>query len=159
MALPPKMDVNTVKIFHPETPFTVFSEDRGAAAWAGMIMNFDIGTAYVADHQRHGLFASELNSSIPGYENYAVAMYHQLHCLATIRQEFYTLNVTAAAAYGQHIGHCFEYLRQSLICNADLTLEYTAVGWEVEHLCKNPKEVQTFMKEYNKANKAYPISH
>ncbi len=51
----------------------------------------------------------------------------------------------------------FEYLRQSLTCNADLTLEYTSVGWEVEHLCKDPKEVEGFMRTYNEGNEAYPL--
>lgn len=67
----------------------------------------------------------------------------------TIREALYGLTTTEAELYGHHIGHCFDYLRQSLECNADLTLEYTAVGWEVEHLCKNPKDVQAFMDAYN----------
>jgi hypothetical protein len=92
----------------------------------------------------------------------------------TIRQIFYTLNVTAEQAYGNHVGewhngqntdlmhvlkilgHCFEYLRQSLTCNADLTLEYTAVGWEVEHRCKDRKEVEAFIRANNKGNPDFP---
>ena len=62
---------------------------------------------------------------------------------------FYTLNISEADAYGNHIGHCFDYLRLSLLCSADLTLEYTVDGMEVEHNCKDPKEVDAFMKAHN----------
>jgi hypothetical protein len=46
-----------------------------------------------------------------------------------------------------HVYHCFDYIRQGLMCNADLTVEWpreeengerVAVdGWGVEHQCKD----------------------
>jgi hypothetical protein len=47
-----------------------------------------------------------------------------------------------------HEIHCFEYLRQTLMCNMDMTIEYPALdsktgeaksfinGWDVAHTCK-----------------------
>jgi hypothetical protein len=67
----------------------------------------------------------------------------------TIREEFYRLNISEEIAYGNHVGHCFDYLRLSLFCAADLTLEYTADGMDVEHMCKDPKDVDAFMRKHN----------
>ena len=46
-----------------------------------------------------------------------------------------------------HVYHCFDYIRQALMCNADLTVEWPRTeedgrrvavdGWGVEHQCKN----------------------
>ena len=68
----------------------------------------------------------------------------------TIRETFYKLNISEADAYGGHFPHCFDYLRQSLLCSGDLTLEYTGIGWDVEHLCKPSKDIDAFMSTYNK---------
>jgi Mycotoxin biosynthesis protein UstYa len=46
-----------------------------------------------------------------------------------------------------HIPHCFDYIRQGLMCNADTTLEKSIVvdgiimrdvtGWDVQHECRD----------------------
>lgn len=91
-------------------------------------------------------------------EIYSVAMYHQIHCLGLLRRNYW--NLTDAIAKGNdtymrdeldrqmhnsHTGHCFDYLRQSIECSADMTLEWPKVGkdgkrFEVDgegipHLC------------------------
>ena len=53
-----------------------------------------------------------------------------------------------------HIDHCFDYLRQSLMCAADLTLEGARVepdgsrvtidGWGVTHRCRRWEDVVDF---------------
>jgi hypothetical protein len=50
--------------------------------------------------------------------------------------------------------HCFDYLRQSLICASDITLEKLQVdkegikpavdGWGTTHLCRNYEEVSNW---------------
>lgn len=53
-----------------------------------------------------------------------------------------------------HIRHCFEYLRQSIICLADSNLEemnYTArgvSGWQTERTCRNFKELSEWADEW-----------
>lgn len=48
---------------------------------------------------------------------------------------------------GNRGGHCFEYLRNGLICNADLTLEpyipqeRSAKIWDLDHRCVNFEDV------------------
>jgi len=53
-----------------------------------------------------------------------------------------------------HVRHCFEYLRQSLICLADSNLEmmnYTArgiSGWQTERTCRNFDELSDWANEW-----------
>ncbi|KAK0101312.1 hypothetical protein ONS95_006489 [Cadophora gregata] len=147
-SIPPLLETKTTTIFIEDPKFAARALNA-ASSWQNLTNNMDIGKVYIADPQRHKLFPSEIQSDIPGYDLYPVAMYHQLHCLGTIRRFFYSLEISEEDAYGGHVGHCFDYLRQSILCSADLTLENTGVGWEVEHLCRSPDEVTSFMKANN----------
>lgn len=46
-----------------------------------------------------------------------------------------------------HVDHCFDYLRQSIMCSSDTTLEWIMKdgrevdGWGVTHVCRNFKEL------------------
>ncbi|KAF2719734.1 hypothetical protein K431DRAFT_227921 [Polychaeton citri CBS 116435] len=78
------------------------------------------------------------------YEGYIMAVYHQLHCLSTLtislgisQQEWHDMNPRIR----EHRSHCVEYLRQSILCNADTTLEgdtgswTKSTGWGQTHSC------------------------
>ena len=67
-----------------------------------------------------------------------IGAFHQLHCLYTLRRIYYaTVAESQEAAQEEHTlasfdngvertehaDHCFEYLRQALMCNADSSLE------------------------------------
>ena len=51
------------------------------------------------------------------------------------------------ASHSQHMGHCFDYLRQGIMCAGDTTIEDSVVlpgrgdstveGWGITHQCKN----------------------
>lgn len=59
----------------------------------------------------------------------------------------------------EHIRHCFSYLRQGIMCNADTTIEWARVelenrtrvsadGWGVPHnQCKDVRVVEDFLYE------------
>ncbi|KAH8892808.1 hypothetical protein GQ53DRAFT_860979 [Thozetella sp. PMI_491] len=73
----------------------------------------------------------------PGY---MVSVFHQLHCLSYIITHFQTgfagLNLTEEVAH--HSTHCFDYLRQSIMCAADTSLEgltEAGPGWGSKHVC------------------------
>ncbi len=88
-------------------------------------------------------------------------MTHQLHCLHAV--------VEVVAAYtsgelervpeegGWHLGHCFEYLRQSIMCCGDVALEgqhttfpvgFTGSdGWDAKHVCRDYKQVLTHLEK------------
>jgi len=57
-------------------------------------------------------------------------------------------NATVSGALDQevahHTAHCFDYLRQSIMCNADTSLEgktEAGPGWGSKHQCKDYDEV------------------
>ncbi|GJJ06127.1 hypothetical protein Clacol_000316 [Clathrus columnatus] len=89
------------------------------------------------------------------------AMYHQLHCLDAIRVAF-VLNGSYAA---MHTQHCLRYLRQAVLCGADMTLEETkfvenkhgvkvpaADGVGMIHRCKDWTTLRGWMEENAVAN-------
>ncbi|KAI0197961.1 hypothetical protein F4808DRAFT_437230 [Astrocystis sublimbata] len=83
----------------------------------------------------------------------SLAVYHQLHCVDAIRQAYYVLfdavkygvNVTFSDLNDYetdwHTRHCIDFLRQMLMCNPDLTVEYVnpslggITGLDGEHVC------------------------
>lgn len=58
----------------------------------------------------------------PGY---MMTVFHQLHCLSYLaehyQQGYAGVNLTEKVAH--HTAHCFNYLRQGIMCSADTTLE------------------------------------
>jgi hypothetical protein len=54
----------------------------------------------------------------PDGETHTVAMFHQLRCLELIRNAY-----VDSAGYTPIVGHCMNYLRQSILCLADTRLE------------------------------------
>lgn len=70
------------------------------------------------------------------YQMFGVSMFHQFHCLHTIRQAIIDRDV-----YG-HAQHCLTYLRNTILCSADLTIEPQfepgkVDGLGVNHQCRN----------------------
>ncbi|KAK2879394.1 hypothetical protein FQN49_000912 [Arthroderma sp. PD_2] len=78
---------------------------------------------------------------------YTLSVVHQLHCLWSIHQNYYGISHTGHSRKDDHISphmrHCFDYLRQSLMCAADSTLEPVdsrlggVTGWGNERVCRD----------------------
>lgn len=64
--------------------------------------------------------------------------------------EFYHRDIDDDKA--DHMAHCFDYLRQSILCSADTTLEgYSDLGggFGVTHQCKDYDEVLEWANEHS----------
>lgn len=59
----------------------------------------------------------------------------------------------------EHTSHCFDYLRQAMMCSADMTIEWamempdgkpplTVDGWGITHMCRDWKHVLKWMGEH-----------
>ncbi|KAI9648372.1 hypothetical protein NHQ30_003005 [Ciborinia camelliae] len=54
----------------------------------------------------------------------------------------------------EHVGHCFEYLRQSISCSADSTLEPAGhavegfLGWGFERKCKDYESLMKWAEKW-----------
>ena len=90
---------------------------------------------------------------------YAVSMYHQMHCLNSFRKMFNGRNDSRAGHDSLHVVHCLSYLRQMVLCNADVTLEpafaaqnvdgrktQAAYGAGVTHQCNDWVQVREFVE-------------
>ncbi|KAJ6632221.1 hypothetical protein B0H10DRAFT_8309 [Mycena sp. CBHHK59/15] len=59
---------------------------------------------------------------------FSIALFHQLHCINGVRFAYIAVRdglfktPEARKASFQHVNHCFDVLRQSLLCKADTTL-------------------------------------
>lgn len=73
----------------------------------------------------------------PGY---MMTVFHQLHCLSYLTEHFQQgyAGTALSTEVAHHAAHCFSYLRQGLMCNADTTLEgktEAGPGEGSEHEC------------------------
>ncbi|KAI0512810.1 hypothetical protein F5B22DRAFT_648402 [Xylaria bambusicola] len=71
---------------------------------------------------------------------YMMSVFHQLHCLSYVVDHYQRgyggANLTDDVAH--HSAHCFDYLRQSIMCAADTNLEgetEAGPGWGSDHVC------------------------
>lgn len=93
---------------------------------------------------------------------YVISLYHQIHCLNSFRRSLRAArdNVTSSAHDGAHALHCLSYMRQLVLCNADVALEparlgrtasgqltQAAYGTDVEHVCRDWEQVRAFAEE------------
>ncbi|TGJ79538.1 hypothetical protein E0Z10_g9226 [Xylaria hypoxylon] len=90
------------------------------------------------------------------------SMTHQLHCLLMMGRIY--AGVTAATTdslptdYHTHFLHCIDYLRQAVMCSADMALELHDAsdaddlgpqdgGWNGHHVCKDYTQVLGYLEE------------
>ncbi|KAG1866876.1 hypothetical protein F4604DRAFT_2022646 [Suillus subluteus] len=73
---------------------------------------------------------------------FGVSMFHQIHCLQMIR-------LALINGSNDHSGHCFNFLRQAILCNSDTTLDPVYIngsmagsdGLGVTHICRDWSQV------------------
>ncbi|PYI04755.1 hypothetical protein BO78DRAFT_347040 [Aspergillus sclerotiicarbonarius CBS 121057] len=136
-----------VKVFMEyNSTFTLHPSPESDAAWDSL---FPKGKGFV----KHPTIAPETSG---------IVVYHGLHCLNALREVYY------AAVDGQlshmteehdhqtdphHVRHCFDYLRQSLMCSADTNLEPVTkdlkgvTGWGFSRTCRNLDSVKSWAEE------------
>ncbi|KAL4250373.1 ustYa family protein [Pleurotus pulmonarius] len=68
-------------------------------------------------------------AAIPGDESHYIAeldVFHQLHCLNIVRKTIYSEHYTdmhiSLANNEEHVSHCIESLRQSVMCASDISV-------------------------------------
>lgn len=117
---------------------------------------------------------------------YCISMFHQLHCLvsnshfqviyhfantdfllftqASLKVAFSSMTNKSEDSDGhmRHLNHCFDYLRQAVMCAGDMTLEpaveYKEIGrkgvagWNVEHKCRSFQAMKDFAEQHTYLN-------
>ncbi|KAK2010905.1 hypothetical protein LZ32DRAFT_534992, partial [Colletotrichum eremochloae] len=95
---------------------------------------------------------------------WVLSVFHQIHCLSIIttrlgisRKEFADWDHFKLG----HTAHCIEYLRQSILCSGDTSLEgesgswSESIGWGQKHVCR---DYNTLMRLANE-KAAWDLSH
>ncbi|GAW22711.1 hypothetical protein ANO14919_122540 [Xylariales sp. No.14919] len=84
---------------------------------------------------------------------YMMSVFHQLHCLSYIvdhyQRGYAGTNLTEEVAH--HSAHCFDYLRQSIMCAADTNLEgdtEAGPGWGSDHQCTDYDALLAWANEH-----------
>lgn len=84
---------------------------------------------------------------------------HALHCLYYTVDTYHQLVLSSGQTFGfdgarndMHASHCFEYLRNQILCMADMTLEGSesvldATGEGQAHVCRNRREAIEWIEE------------
>ncbi|EJP63462.1 uncharacterized protein BBA_07638 [Beauveria bassiana ARSEF 2860] len=100
------------------------------------------------------------NALMPVEQKAMVSVFHQLHCL--VRAQYMTREGYYSALEGNpgqvssaHLMHCFDYLRQTIMCFADTTLEWLpappkdigSTGWGFEHKCRDFDAISRWVED------------
>ncbi|KFY06812.1 hypothetical protein V492_07717 [Pseudogymnoascus sp. VKM F-4246] len=99
------------------------------------------GYIKIQDAEKYGLGkAYDLNVNVTHTEPaYMLSVFHQLHCLSYLAVAFQTAftDKTPSSEVAFHSVHCFDYIRQGILCNADTSLEGDTghPGWGGVHQC------------------------
>ncbi|KAL3417365.1 hypothetical protein PVAG01_11365 [Phlyctema vagabunda] len=145
-------------------------------AWMGLIPKGagTINTTVYKDPDRYNL---PPEVPLPGHHGiYSISVMHQMHCLHSIMSAYVTLSKNETMRQQDpyfdelnlkafHIDHCFDYLRQSLMCCGDTALEGKGEsfppeiigidGWGGKHVCKSYDEIFTWTED----NRAVDYQH
>ena len=114
------LDIGTVEMTFEETVHYPLSGAQAETEW-NTLRRMDSHHGYI----RLG----------PDKRVLAVAMFHELHCVNTLRKAL--VDRTHTEGSDHHVQHCLNYLRQLFLCSADSTLEpydFTNRDFENERL-------------------------
>jgi len=132
---------NTSEFFKPET-LTAWNE----------LMPVGMGFQEIPDPENF----NDLPTPIvwPNATVFTTSMTHQLHCLFAVVQTYSALKSDHQLEedHHWHMIHCFDYMRQAILCSADMSLEGLETtfpdhnggsdGWDSKHVCRDPKVVR-----------------
>ena len=152
-------------VFAPENASDFWKHDT-QQAWLGIVPE-GLGYVEIKDAGRY----SNLPHPIHDYTRQTVfttSMTHQLHCLYTILEAYNTLQVSVDLGFANqvkmpwHVNHCFDYIRQAIMCAGDVALEGAATtfpgdpvtgedrggsdGWDAKHVCKDYSQVYAYLE-------------
>ncbi|KZL71883.1 hypothetical protein CT0861_02278 [Colletotrichum tofieldiae] len=176
------VDPNTVhypkkpKWFPPEIPVTTILEadelytqapnEEELRAW-DQLMPLGRGLVML-DNETALPEMPNLDQSLPRGATAWIAIAHQLHCLYSTKHAFYDLynnrdnhNASREKLFGadwnlEHLNHCWDYLRQGLMCNTDLTLEWRGkeegTGWGYQRQCKDWNAIYHWIENHRLTN-------
>ncbi|KAF8959154.1 hypothetical protein BDZ97DRAFT_1761648 [Flammula alnicola] len=105
----------------------------------------------------------------PKGRRYGLSLYHQLHCLNSIRYDYMVARLglleDVPNELSHHDTHCMHFIRQGIMCHADTTLipleeesgTETSGEW---HRCRGDwTNIRTFIEDLQAKWKGVPLTH
>ncbi|KAF3799122.1 hypothetical protein GCG54_00015303 [Colletotrichum gloeosporioides] len=100
-----------------------------------------------------------------GHDVFSVAVFHQLHCLNHLLKEFNNCSRAVTSHLVMHkpetetlqnVGHCFDYLRSSLMCCGDTAFEGQTrdtnkpgtLGESSLHMCNGYEKIRSWAQSH-----------
>ncbi|OAA72579.1 hypothetical protein ISF_01652 [Cordyceps fumosorosea ARSEF 2679] len=139
--MPP--EIETTSLFELKPLYGEGLNNESEAAWNELM---PVGRGFVVV-KNHTAIPDQpgLDQSV-SEQKAMVSVFHQLHCLYMTREGYYSaLEGRTDQVSPAHLLHCFDYLRQTIMCFGDTTLEWLpapprdngSTGWGFEHKCRN----------------------
>ncbi|KAL7897151.1 hypothetical protein HDV63DRAFT_380027 [Trichoderma sp. SZMC 28014] len=111
------------KAFMPERVYDDPRTEKGREAWMNL---FPKGKGYVSidNMGAAGPVPDYIrDTSNDGTGRFSIATFHQLHCLYLLQVELFDALASNITEPHSHAFHCLDYLRESILCASDSTLE------------------------------------
>ncbi|KAM0177601.1 hypothetical protein ACHAPF_004186 [Botrytis cinerea] len=125
-----------------------------------MLMPLGSGTVRIPDYEQHPMLGKPIvDDPIRSGPIFEASWTHALHCLYYTVDTYHQLVLSSGQTFGfdgarndMHASHCFEYLRNQILCMADMTLEGSesvldATGEGQAHVCRNRREAIEWIEE------------
>ncbi|KAI1338257.1 hypothetical protein F5Y15DRAFT_388199 [Xylariaceae sp. FL0016] len=144
--------------FVPENTSEFFT-DETRQKWLDLVPK-GLGYLEVKNHEEYDNLPTRLKSYVPDQFVVTSSMTHQLHCLYAIAEAYSALTSDTSRVPKEtpwHLNHCFDYIRQGIMCCGDVALEGEQTtfpqgfegsdGWDAKHVCKDYSQVLDYMNE------------
>ncbi|CZT08288.1 hypothetical protein WAI453_007338 [Rhynchosporium graminicola] len=123
-----------------------------------MLMPLGSGTVSIPDWEQHPMLGKPISDDPLRFGPIFEASWtHALHCLYYTVDTYHQLVVNKSFGFGgerndYHAGHCFEYLRNQIMCMSDMTLEGSesvldTTGMGQAHMCRNRDEAVKWIED------------
>ncbi|KAH8884349.1 hypothetical protein GQ53DRAFT_880091 [Thozetella sp. PMI_491] len=125
---------NTTQMYTEDGTEFMANTPEGEEFWQKVLDNHGIVSVPTEWAQSLDLPRTQPHPEIPDHSIYQIDVFHSLHCLYRIRTQLVsneTTNLWISQEHpngegpDNHTLHCIDYIRQSLICHADITLQGT----------------------------------
>ncbi|KAK3369961.1 hypothetical protein B0H63DRAFT_564223 [Podospora didyma] len=149
--------ITTFKMDQTYAPMNTseFFTDEVLDKW-NKLMPVGMGFVWVNDTEKYHDLPTPVDW--PDKTVFTTSMTHQLHCLFAIVQTYSGLkaNHPIPDDHHWHMIHCFDYMRQAIMCSADIALEGHETtfpdhnggsdGWDSKHVCKDYSQVVNYLE-------------
>ncbi|KAK2051174.1 hypothetical protein LY76DRAFT_676705 [Colletotrichum caudatum] len=156
-------DIPVTKVLESEEIYTRAPDKDELKAW-DHIMPLGRGLVMVDKTGLHDM--PGLNKSSPRGTSGWTGIAHQLHCLYSTKHAFYDLYYNRTGdktepLFGvswqlEHLNHCWDYVRQTIMCHPDLSVEWRGeqegTGWGYQRQCKDWGPIYDWLEKHRITN-------